>query len=115
MNATTIKLTKGTLSKEEATKLSPKYVSFVESHSSTLDIIEPFMWDWNNVKPAPIRQPACKLKKGQKLLTFVHGQYVTVKISSIRNPMHDADGPIVRVSNGEYSWRVDGDKYGVLI
>lgn len=108
-----IKLTKGIIPRDQAFIISPKYVSFVENHTSTPSITEPFYWDHENVDRHGY--PTCPLKKGQKLLTFIEGQYVTVKISSIQPPMHDADGPVVRVSNGEYSWRVDGDKYGVRI
>jgi hypothetical protein len=38
--------------------------------------------------------------------------YVRVTVSSVNSNCIEAeDGPVVRVGNGEYTWRVDGDKY----
>ena len=94
-------------------KLSPAYVAFVEQHTFDSKVVDPFFWDFENTDRHGY--PTCQLKKGQAMMTFLDGQYVSVKISSVVHPRHDADGPTIRVSNGEYSWRVDGDKYGVRI
>lgn len=110
MNA---KLTKGTISRDEALNLSPAYVAFIEQHTLSDPVLNPFFWDYENTDRHGY--PTCALKKGQKMLTCVEGQYVLVKISSVKNPQHESDGPVIRVTNGEYSWRVDGDKYGVLL
>jgi hypothetical protein len=96
-----IKLTKGVISREEAIKISPEYVSYIETHS---------MKDWDKID-----KQFSKLKKGQEVLTSSGGVFVKAKISSMDYDSYQAvDGPVVRVSNGEYSWRVDGDAYAVL-
>lgn len=110
MNA---KLTKGLLTREEVIKQAPAYVAFVEQLTFDDAIVNPFFWDFEHVTRHGY--PTCPMKRGQAMITFLDGQYVSVKVSAVVNPRHDADGPIVRVSNGEYSWRVDGDKYGVCI
>lgn len=108
-----IKLTKGLVTRDEALKISPAYVAFVEQHKFDDALLHPFYWDFENTDQWGY--PTCGIKKGQQLLTYVDGQYVSVKVTSVVNPKHDADGPTVRVGNGEYTWRVDGDKYGVRI
>jgi hypothetical protein len=108
-----VKLTKGLLTREEVLKQSPAYVAFVEQYTFDSAIVDPFMWDYENVNHQGFF--TCQLKREQAMITFFDDRYVSVKVSSVKNPMHDADGPIVRVTNGEYSWRVDGDKYGVCI
>jgi len=110
MNA---KLTKGIISREDAQKLCPAYVDFIENHTLDDIVLNPFMWNYE--KTDTHGYPTHGLKKGQRMLTYFDGLYVTVKISSITNPNHDADGPAVRVTNGEYSWRIDGDKYGITL
>ena len=107
-------MTKGIVSRETARELFPAYAEFIEKHTFSDSIVNPFMWDYE--KTDTHGYPTCPLKKGQVMLTFVEGQYVLAKISSVkRSPYHEADGPTIRVSNGEYSWRVDGDKYGVVV
>lgn len=102
-----MKLTKGIISRDEALKISPDYVAYVEGDFSKWQgIIEEFE----------------SLKQGQDVLTFNQttwarkgrnkGQFVRARVTSI--DYHDfraVDGPIVRVTNGEFSWRVDGNKY----
>lgn len=92
-----MKLSKGIISREEAMKLAPDYVTFIESKT---------LKGWDSVD-----KQFQTVKKGQKALTYNDGDFVLVTISSVnRNDPRAEDGPIVRVSNGEYSWRVDGDK-----
>ena len=110
MNA---KITKGILTREEVLKQAPAYVAFVEQHNFDSAIVDPFFWDYEHTDKHGY--PTCQLKRGQAMITFVEDQYVSVKVSAVNQPHHDADGPSVRVTNGEYSWRVDGDKYGVRI
>lgn len=97
-----MKLTKGVISREEALKISPDYVAWAEGNFDKYEIIWPIFE---------------KLKVGQKVLTYERQtkQFVLAKVSSMRMPNWEADGPIVRVSNGEYSWRVDGDKYATKV
>ncbi len=52
-----------------------------------------------------------KLKKNQIVVTFIDGVFVKAKITSMKNSWQSEDGPVVRVSNGEFSWRVDGNGY----
>lgn len=93
----TMKLTKGIISRADALKISKDYVAYAEGNIDKWDtIITPFN----------------ALKVGQNVVTFTNGQFVLAKVSSINHKDFRAvDGPVVRVSNGEYSWRVDGDKY----
>jgi uncharacterized protein (DUF2249 family) len=98
---TKMNLTKGIISREDALKISPDYVAFAEGNfDDKWDII----WEMFG-----------KLKVGQKVMTYDRQteQFVLAKVSSIKMPNWEADGPVVRVSNGEYSWRVDGDRYAI--
>lgn len=89
-------LTKNIISREEALKISPDYLPFVEGDFSKWKIID---------------EKFEKLKRGQAVLTYSDKQFVLAKVSSINNTFQAIDGPVVRVSNGEYSWRCDGDHY----
>jgi hypothetical protein len=97
-----MKLTKGVISRSEAVKLAPDYVKFIESKG-----LEHFdLWG------TQINPKFEKLKRRQKCLTFLNGQYIKVEVCSIiHDDIRAVDGPIVRVGNGEYSWRVDGAHY----
>jgi hypothetical protein len=78
-------------------KLAPDYVAYVEGNYDKL---------FNSVMPK-----FEKLRVAQKVVTYSDGVYVIAKVASIREWHPEADGPMVRVSNGEYSWRVDGNRY----
>lgn len=81
------------ISRDEALSISPDYVRFIEK-----------MEKWAEVNAA-----FSKLKKGQPVLTFLDGKFRICNVSSVRNDDFRAvDGPVVRVTDGEYSWRVDG-------
>jgi len=98
-----MKLTKNVISRDEAMKLAPDYVRYAEHEEGCWDIL----FD----KIMPLFE---KLKRGQKVLTYetLDEVYVVCKVSSINhNDIRAVDGPIVRVGNGEYTWRVDGDGY----
>jgi hypothetical protein len=97
-----MKLTKGIISRDEAFALSPDYVKYIEG-------------DWDSLfkKVLPLFE---KLRQRQVVITFVEGVYVKCKVSSINyNTYQAVDGPVVRVGNGEYTWRVDGDRYAYPI
>lgn len=98
------KLTKGLLTREEATKLAPDYVTYVEKQDyAMLDKFMPKFY---------------KMRKGQAVVTCSNGQYVRAKVSSVDKTSFKAmnsDGPVIRVSNGEFSWRVDGCDYAYPI
>ena len=92
-----MKLTAGIVSKATAKRLVPQYVEYVEGNfDKWTDVFAKFE----------------TLSVGNTAVTFANGKFVMVRVSSIRhNDIRAVDGPVVRVSNGEYSWRVDGDKY----
>ena len=102
-----MKITKNIISRDEALKISADYVTFVEGKikgkrffdniSTVLDICN-------------------KMKRGQKAITFIDGKFVEVKVTFVdHNDWRAIDGPIVRVGNGEYTWRVDGDHWAFPI
>ena len=92
-----MKITKKIITLPEAIKISPDYVSFING-------------DWDKFNS--VLRVFEKLKKGQKVLTFSDNKFVIAKVSSVNTKdIRAVDEAIVRVSNGEYSWRVDGDKY----
>jgi hypothetical protein len=92
-----VKLTKSVISREEAVKAAPDYVAFVEGDFDKFD---------------KVSKAFGRLRKGQSVITFTHGQFVIAKVSSIsHDDIRAVDGPVVRVTNGEYSWRVDGNGY----
>jgi hypothetical protein len=96
-------LTKNIICRSEAVRLAPAYVAFIEKGAGARRFEK-------------VDKACSKLTKGQDVVTFKDfectedgGQYVLCKVSSInRNTYQAIDGPVVRVSNGEYSWRVDG-------
>jgi hypothetical protein len=89
-----MKITKGLISRSEAEKISTDYVAFVEGN---FDLFEKVYAKFE------------KLKRGQAVITCHDGKFIRVKVSSI-SPGFEGE-PVVRVSNGEWSWRVDGDGY----
>lgn len=92
-----MKLTKNIITRDEALAISPDYVAFVEGDFDK--------WNAVNAKFET-------LKRGQTAITYHDGQFVKVKVSSINSNSYQAiDGPVVRVGNDEYTWRVDGDRY----
>ena len=98
-----MKLTKNIISRKEALKISTEYVAFVENTYE----------HYNHVMTA-----FDKLKRGQKVLTRNDGKYILAKVTKVDGDCLEAtlgDGPVIRVSNGEYSWRVDGDQYAYPI
>lgn len=106
-------LTKGIITREEALKLCPEYVAFVEEHTLSDAILDPFMWNYDVTDKHG--GATSGIKVGQQAITYHAGQFIRVKITSTQQAHHESDGPTVRVSNGEYSWRVDGDKYAYLL
>ena len=91
-------LTQNFITDDEAKKLAPDYVKYAKGDFSFFD---------------KIFAAFNKLKKGQNVVTFCGGMFVKAKISSIK-PGFEGE-PVVRVSSGEWSWRVDGDGYAFPI
>jgi len=90
-------LAQNIVSREEALKLAPDYVAFVEGDHDKFEAVE---------------KKFSKLTLGKKVLTCSDGIFVFARVSSIKNDDPRAiDGPVVRVTNGEFSWRVDGNDY----
>jgi hypothetical protein len=97
-----MKLITGVMSRSEAIELAPDYVKAVDGDHHAL---------FNKVLPV-----FEKLKRGQIVVTHVDGVFVKAKVTSMNsNDYRAIDGPIVRVGNGEYTWRVDGDGYAYPI
>jgi hypothetical protein len=92
-----MKLTKNLITREAAVVASPDYVAFVEGDFEKFKIVDSV---FNG------------LKRNQKVITYVLGQFVLAKVSSV---VRDDDGPVVRVTNEEFSWRVDGSGYAFPI
>ena len=96
-------LSKNIISRDEAFTLAPKYVNWIENKDRNLlfdEIVPAFE----------------KMKKGQSCITFCDEVYLKVKVSKVDNKSYQAvDGPVIRVGNDEYTWRVDGDKYAFPI
>ena len=91
-------LTKNIITRSEAVKIAPDYVKAMEGNSEALC-----------EKVFPVFD---KIKRGQKALTCLNRVYVMVKVTKVDlNDIRAVDGPVVRVSNGEYSWRVDGNDW----
>ena len=103
-----MELTKNIISRDEALKISPDYVAFIERSSAEFEVrmeLKTKIYDIFN-----------KMKRGQKAITFNDGKFIKVKVTSVNNNDWRAiDGPIVRVGNGEYTWRVDGAQYAFPI
>ena len=92
---------KNVISRTAAIKISPDYVAFVEGDYEKWSIVNTQFE---------------KVKKGQEAITFADGVFVKVKVTSVIYEDYRAvDGPIVRVGNDEYTWRVDGDKYAWIL
>lgn len=95
-----MKLTKGIVDRKVALELAPVYVDFAEGNFDK----------WEQVD-----KKFGKLKIKDRAITYHDGKFILVKVSHIFIGFPGADGPVVQVSNGEYSWRVDGDKYAYPI
>lgn len=89
-----MKITKGIITRDEAIRISPEYVAFAEG-------------DFNLFKHVFARFEA--LKRGQQVITYHDKLFLRAKVSSIK-PGFEGEN-VVRVTNGEWSWRVDGAGY----
>ena len=82
-------ITKGVISRDEAVELAPAYVKFCENEDSD------FFTMFNAFN---------RLKRNQRVLTYVDGKFVIAKVTKVdKNSYQAVDGPVIRVSNGEYS------------
>jgi len=101
-----MKLTKGVISRDEAAVLAPDYVKYRDIMDSTGEYPREFDELLDKVFEA------CNgLKRGQTAITCNDGVYVKVKVTSVTRSWMNEDGPVVRVGNGEWTWRVDGNEY----
>ena len=92
-------MTIGIISRKQALQISPDYVAFIEGDHSKFNVID---------------KAFQTLKRNQMVLTFDDGKFVIAKVTSINHDdIRAIDGPIVRVCNTLFSWRVDGDRYAV--
>jgi len=101
-----MKLTKGVISKEEAAVLAPDYVL----HRDILNGKGEFPREFYKLSDKVLE--ACNgLKRGQEVVTCCDGTWVRAKVVSVKRSWMNEDGPVVRVGNGEWTWRVDGNEY----
>jgi hypothetical protein len=89
------------VSRDEAKAKFPDYVTYVEG-------------EYFGKAADAVLEAFGKLKRGQAVLTYCDGKYIKAKVTSINhNSIQAIDGPVVRVSDGNTSWRVDGNRYAV--
>lgn len=101
-----MKLTKGVISKEEAAALAPVYVKYCDIMQSK-GVFPPEFYKLSE----KVLEACNGLKRGQTAITCNDGIYVKVKVTSVTRSWKNEDGPVVRVGNGEWTWRVDGNEY----
>ena len=91
-------VTKGIIGRAEAERISPEYARFAaDGDRGALDAV---------------LGPFAGLRRGQRVLTHHGGEFVLARVTSVNgDDWRAVDGPIVRVGNGEFTWRVDGDRY----
>ena len=87
---------RGIICREEALAEVPEYVKFVEDITDSVALQE-------------VLQNFETLKRGQEVITWFRENFMRVRVSEVR--VGGLDGAVVRVSNGESSWRVDGNRY----
>ena len=106
-----MKLTKGVISRAEAEKISPEYVRFAADWGALGAASGPGRNRLVDVLDAVLHAFA-GLRKGQRVVTYRDGEFVVAKVTSVDHLDPKAvDGPVVRVGNGEFTWRVDGAEY----
>jgi len=95
-------ITKGVISRGEAERISADYVRFAA--------------DRDFDKTGTVLDAFAGLRRGQRVLTYVDGKFVLARVTSVNhNDMRAVDGPVVRVGNGEFTWRVDGNGFAFPI
>ena len=93
-----MKITKGVIGRREATRISPEYVRFAA--------------DGDMGALGAVLRAFAGLRRGQRVLTRRDGEFVMAEVTSVDHLDHRAvDGPVVRVGDGERTWRVDGCGY----
>jgi hypothetical protein len=113
------KVTKNLLTRDEAFALAPEYVTYVEFPNERRMKGEDPNAYWRAFDK--VSDAMNGMKRGQACLTCAGAcagevkQYVKCKVSSTKMTWRSEDGPEVRVSNGEFSWRVDGCDYAYPI
>ena len=90
-------MTKGIIGRAEAERISPEYARFAA--------------DGDRGAIGAVLHAFAGLRRGQRVVTHHGGQFVMARVTSVSNDDRAVDGPIVRVGNGEFTWRVDGDCY----
>lgn len=107
------------LSRDQAFAISPDLVMFTELEGG---ISNP---QWSRLYEK-IDGGMQKFKKGHRVLvahqppvnhkTFGGKQYRICKVSLVDTNSYQAeDGPVIRVSDGTESWRIDGAEYAVKV
>lgn len=95
-------VSKGVIGRDEAERISPEYVRYAADG------------DWGAA--GAVLAAFEGLRRGQRVLTYTDGKFVLARVTSVNDADPRAvDGPMVRVGNGEFTWRVDGDRYAFPI
>ena len=103
MNAKSIN-PKCIISRDEAFKLAPDLVSFTEGNEKLFDKV-------NDAHNGVKRRQKCVVafKNWEKRHASV---YALVQVTSVNNHCYQAvDGPVIRITDGKYSWRTDGSDW----
>jgi len=91
-------VSEGVIGRDEAERISPEYVRFAADR------------DWGATDA--VLAAFAGLRRGQRVITYIDGKFVRARVTSVkRDDPRAVDGPIVRVGNGEFTWRVDGNGY----
>lgn len=107
------------LSRDEAFKLAPDLVTFIELEGGMTNP------RWHDLYEK-IDGGMAKFKKGQRVLvaatppekhkTAGGRMYKVCKVTSVDHDSYQAiDGPVIRVGDDTGTWRIDGSEYAVKI
>jgi len=93
--------------KAQVEKIAPDYITAFDYANKESSAAFFRVWEKFNI-----------LKRGQLVLTKSRNErgYVIAKVTSVKyDSWIEPEQPILRVSDGEYSWRVDGDHFAYPI
>lgn len=90
------------ITREEAERIVPDLVMFTENRGDH-DLFD------------KIDEAQNKVKRGQQVVIAFKNYkeptksvYAYVQVTSVKNDWRNEDGPVIRITDGKYSWRTDG-------
>ena len=89
--------------KEKVCKIAPDYITAFDYKNKNSSEAFFRVWDKFNA-----------LKRGQLVITKAKNNrgYIIAKVTSVKfDNWIEPEQPVLRVTDGEYSWRVDGDAF----